>query len=88
MQRRLIYAILIIVIIILIANLSVDRSANEHALSVLNTVAVLGFTVLLLYKMWKFREFDQKVESVEEQHREGYVLASMDEDDLDTPPTW
>jgi len=88
MQRRVIYAILIIVIIILIANLSVDRNANEHALSVLNKVAVLGFTVLLLYKMWKFREFDQKVASVEERHREGFVLAAMDDDDLETPPAW
>jgi cytochrome bd-type quinol oxidase subunit 2 len=88
MQRRLIYAILIIVIIILLANLTIDRGANASILSTLNGVAVFGFTLLLLYKMWKFREFDQKVQAVQEQHRDGYIMAAMDADELELPEKW
>lgn len=88
MQRRLIYAILIIVIIILLANLTAGRTVSNDILPTLNSVALCGFTLLLLYKIWKFREFDQKIQAIPEQHRDGYVMAAMDTDDLEVPEGW
>jgi hypothetical protein len=85
MNRRLLYAILIVVILILIINYAALTHSviGLQTLSSINLFMILMFTALLFYKWKKFSDFDRQLQAVEPELQEAVYGASLDEDDLE-----
>lgn len=70
MNRKLVYILLILIIIILTANwyiLNYDPNPdNIKLLAKGNMTALIGFSSFLLYKYWKNYQFDEKLKKLSE----------------------
>jgi len=89
MNRRLLYAILIVVILILLFNHYIlgHTAASPNTLkmlSVLNVVAALGFATVLFYKWQKFSNFDKKIQALPKEDQDEAIMMSLDSEDLPT----
>jgi hypothetical protein len=65
MNRRLIYSILIIIILVLLINYT---NGVSGIVSKLNLVVILCFTSLLIYQYIKFRRIDKVLHDASMQH--------------------
>lgn len=79
MNRRLIYAILVVIILILLFNYV---SAPQGVIATVNLVAALCFGILLLYKYSRFRAIDSAITAANEKYGVCLDDLKVDEDDI------
>lgn len=80
MNRRLIYAILIISILVLLVNYCNGIglvNLNQNVLNTINLIAFVGFALFLVYKHIKFTQIDRKIEEYNPTFQPGVLMASM-----------